>query len=104
MTDLATKIKVMQAALDGEEIQYKLSRKKWESYIDGAPSWNWSCIDYRIKPKSLELEKEIISLKEKLELVYQVGQNGIAHVGAANYASREREASDNLDKAMYGEE
>lgn len=41
--------------------------------------------------------------EEKLQAVYDAGEWGIAHVGAANYAHREREAHEGLQIAMYGE-
>lgn len=46
------------------------------------------------------LLKEIERLNRKVRGVYEAGSNGIQHVGAANYASREHEALVNLDKAM----
>lgn len=49
-----------------------------------------------------EKEKEIAELKERLQNVFNVGMNGIRYVGSANYASsREREAKDRLDNAMF---
>lgn len=41
--------------------------------------------------------------EEKLQAVYDAGEWGIAHVGAANYTHREREANERLQTAMYGE-
>ena len=46
--------------------------------------------------------KTIRHLEKKLNKVYDAGEWGIAHVGAANYASREREADEKLQIAMYG--
>ncbi len=55
MKTLKEKIEVMQAALDGEEIEYMLGENDgWRSYDSGEPSWDWSCVDFRIKPKPLE--------------------------------------------------
>ena len=48
-----------------------------------------------------EKDKEIAELKERLQNVFNVGMNGIRYVGSANYASREREAKDRLDNAMF---
>lgn len=42
-------IKVMQAYVDGEEIEYTRSGKDWR-YSDD-PEWDWSLFEYRIKPK-----------------------------------------------------
>lgn len=41
--------------------------------------------------------------EKKLQAVYDAGEWGIAHVGAANYADREREANERIQIAMYGE-
>jgi len=48
------------------------------------------------------LLRRIQGLTNKLNNVYEAGEWGIAHVGAANYASREREANEKLQTAMYG--
>ncbi len=50
------------------------------------------------------LIRKIQSLETRLEAVYTAGMHGIAHVGRANYASRERDAVNHLERAMYGEE
>ena len=53
MTDLATKIKIMQAALDGEEIEYMLGENdEWN--LAREPVFDWNHFNYRIKPKPLE--------------------------------------------------
>lgn len=41
-------IRVMQAYVDGKEVEYKWGLMDWNS-ID-KPEWNWSAYDYRIKP------------------------------------------------------
>jgi len=44
-------MKIMQAYLEGEAIQYQsLVDKKW--YMTSSPAWNFNDIQYRIKPKS----------------------------------------------------
>ena len=43
------------------------------------------------------LQAELRLLNEKLERVYEAGLNGINHVGAANYRSRQEEATQRLD-------
>lgn len=49
--------------------------------------------------------KEIIKyLGEKVQRVYHAGHWGIAHVGAANYRERQKEARDTLDRAMWNYE
>lgn len=46
------------------------------------------------------LLNQIAKLQAKLERVYQAGEAGIYYVGAANYASRQAEALENLEQAM----
>ena len=53
MKDLKEKIEVMQAALDGEEIQIQLN-PKWGWISAYQPNFEWGEYDYRIKPKPLE--------------------------------------------------
>jgi len=57
MKDLATKIKIMQAALDGKEIECIILNEKdaWEVIrnIDDI-TWDWLNEDYRIKPEPME--------------------------------------------------
>jgi hypothetical protein len=41
-------IRVMQAFVDGKEVEFKWMSKDWNS--TDIPEWNWSEYDYRIKP------------------------------------------------------
>ena len=41
-------IRVMQAYVDGKEVELKWMSKDWNS--TDKPEWNWSAYDYRIKP------------------------------------------------------
>ncbi|MDO4800918.1 MAG: hypothetical protein Q4A15_02010 [Prevotellaceae bacterium] len=44
------KIKVMQAHIDGEYIEFRIKGEKlWEDC--GIPAWNWQEFEYRTKPK-----------------------------------------------------
>jgi hypothetical protein len=52
--------------------------------------------------KEIMLER-IRQLEIKLEAVYNAGEWGIGHVAMANYQSREEEAIEKLNTAMYGE-
>ena len=52
MKTLKEKIKVMQAALDGEIVQYRDTFGNWYSNNDNL--WNWGDYDYRIKPEPME--------------------------------------------------
>ena len=51
-------IEVMQAFVDGEEIEYtdRDNRTPWRTsaHVD-YPAWNWGSRDYRVKPKPREL-------------------------------------------------
>lgn len=53
MTTLAEKIAVMQAALEGKQIQTKaIESKEWIDVTYINPTWNWQECDYRVKPES----------------------------------------------------
>ena len=59
MSTTKEKIEVMQACVDGEEIESKKSKKSKKSKINEwgetfTPAWNWFEKDYRIKPKEPE--------------------------------------------------
>ena len=55
MTNLKTKIKVMQAALDGKEIEYRFKHDDtWAGYLGTEHVWNWNEVDYRIKEEPME--------------------------------------------------
>ena len=56
MKTLKEKIEVMQAALDGKEIEFRLNEgDRWMTCNKpSAPSWDWPYVDYRIKPEPLE--------------------------------------------------
>ena len=41
-------IRVMQAYVDGKEVEFKWGSMDWNS--TDSPEWNWSAYDYRIKP------------------------------------------------------
>ena len=46
-------IKVMQAFVDGAEIE--VSPRHSDEWVASGPDWSWKVCDYRIKPKPLEL-------------------------------------------------
>ena len=53
MKTLKEKIEVMQAALDGEEVEYQgLGRSQW--YKKDSYNFQWGDFDYRIKQKQME--------------------------------------------------
>ena len=41
-------IRVMQAYVDGKEVEYPISNGNWETAM--TPSWNWLYTHFRIKP------------------------------------------------------
>lgn len=64
MKDLKTKIEIMQAALDGEEIEHKMliDDEDWVSTkTEPNPDFNWQNLDYRIKTKPLEFWVNVFS-------------------------------------------
>lgn len=52
--DTAQKIKIMQAFLDGQRVEYKDPCTGWREITNGilSPTWNWERDDYRIKKKT----------------------------------------------------
>ena len=65
MKDLKTKIEVMQAALDGEEIQYNVGGNDWHNTTGEDSknlSWDWYKHDYRIKPKPREWFMNVMNM------------------------------------------
>lgn len=49
----AEKIKVMQAYLEGKQLQVKFQNQtSWQNHADVEPFWEWGVYDYRIKPSS----------------------------------------------------
>ena len=53
--DAQDKIEVMQAFIEGKEIQLRrrVSGTNWA--ISPAPAWAWDSFDYRIKPEHIEI-------------------------------------------------
>lgn len=43
-------VEVMNAYINGKEIEYKNAICDWES--TNSPCWNWDSLDYRVKPQS----------------------------------------------------
>jgi len=56
MKTLKDKIEVMQAALDGKNIQrqYDEELKQWVDIAGAGAQWDWVNYDYRIKPEPME--------------------------------------------------
>ena len=56
MKTLKEKIEVMQAALDGKEIEHTwIHQNEWiTTQTQPYPDFNWQKMDYRIKPEPLE--------------------------------------------------
>lgn len=65
MKTLEERIEVMQAALDGKEVEFMYTdgdSADWRTHRDiGKCTWNWSSYDYRVKHEPLELWVNIYS-------------------------------------------
>jgi hypothetical protein len=66
MKDTQDKIDVMQAYVDGEEIELgSLASGGWTVYVgESCPTWNFRYFDYRIKPKVKEMT--LVEIEEQL--------------------------------------
>lgn len=70
------KIEVMQAYLDGKQIQLKDCDGKWVNWTDAKhrePNWNWETGSYRIKPEPTyrpykNTEEMIADFKERFNV------------------------------------
>lgn len=66
--DTKEKIEIMQAWLDGKNIEYKVKdaeeSNEYELMCFSNPGWDWSNFDYRIEKK---IKKRPMSIKELLE-------------------------------------
>ena len=49
----AGKIQVMQASNDGKAIERSLNGE-WSLISNSVVGWHWDCVDYRIKPQTVE--------------------------------------------------
>ena len=91
MKTLEEKIKIMQAALDGKQIEITNGQDPWEKII--SPDWNWTNFDYRIKPENKQVpfdfsDEEILfgrKVKNKVNvgtsLIYSVYHNSVICFG-----------------------
>lgn len=103
--DIAECIKVMQAYVEGKQIQYVDSETEDWADIE-SPIWNWDTYDYRIKPEPKyrpfkdadECWQEMLKhepfgwIKEKgnkpsYELLACISENNESFVGFASYGS-----------------
>ena len=103
--DIAECIKVMQAYVEGKQIQYVDSETEDWADIE-SPIWNWDTYDYRIKPEPKyrpfkdadECWQEMLKhepfgwIKEKgnkpsYELLACISENNESSVGFASYGS-----------------
>jgi hypothetical protein len=58
-------IEVMEAYERGEKLEYKIKAFTIFMDVENEPLWDWTAIDYRIKPK----EKKIITLYEYMVFI-----------------------------------
>ena len=76
-------------------------RKAFKQWFFSSPeNAPFPCFKAGYKSALKEAQAEIERLKEKCELLYHTGRNGIEYVGSANYQSREDEALEWMDKAF----
>ena len=54
-------IEVMQAYVDGKEIEFKPIGGDIDVWITDVPMWNWNSCKYRVKQKPQRTHKEIMS-------------------------------------------
>lgn len=67
MKPLREKIKVMQAALDGKEIEWASDENgSYTRHTMDSSSFNWDSFDYRIKPEPIMTNKKIIDVSDEL--------------------------------------
>ena len=59
MKTLKEKIEVMQAALDGKQVEFKFNGSEWGRCLVN-PNFGWTDYDYRIKPEPLELWVNVV--------------------------------------------
>lgn len=62
-TTLEYKIKVMQAFLNGEKIEFNYINDKWADCT--TPTWTWSTYNYRTKEKQLPKPEDYKQVKYK---------------------------------------
>ena len=69
----AGKIAVMQASNDGKAIECSLNGE-WSFICNSVIGWHWDCVDYRIKPQTLEEAAKDYTHKHQLEGSELMGQ------------------------------
>jgi len=79
MKTLEQKIEVMQAALDGKEIECVMSRCPDCLWVESKQTWDWHGFDYRIKKEPIE----------RYMVVFDDGRNS-----GRTYRSKEEAVSD----------
>ncbi len=68
MQSTLDKIKVMQAYVDGGEVQFKLDNRNWICFDAGCtpPYWDWGRVSYRIKPQPQPQEMTLVDVIKEL--------------------------------------
>lgn len=64
-------ILVMQAFVDGKEIEVMQLKRLGRYYVTGHPTWDWSEYDYRIKP-----EPRVFYIAENIDGTFEDIQEG----------------------------
>jgi len=73
MKTLAEKIEVMQAALDGKKIRYRIVDGLWSTPAGQSELtvFNWAEFDYEVKPEPIEFWINIYSREKDFRWAYQ---------------------------------
>ena len=70
-------IKVVQASMDGEKIEFSHQDDKWQSCGDYAPEWDFTLTHYRVKELTVE---------EFIEEMHNTAEDGGSFNNGKNYA------------------
>lgn len=70
--EVARRVEIMQAWLDGKQIEVLNDSTSQEWLPIDNPSWSWNAWDYRIKPTSVNYATEIAEI---VEATYQLREN-----------------------------
>lgn len=66
MSDIEYKIKIMQCFSEGAEIEYSDNGGTlWMEAIE--PTWNWRCIEYRVKKEKVKMYKYAFKYSHRWE-------------------------------------
>ena len=73
-------IKVVQASMDGKQIEFSHKDEKWQSCGDYAPNWDFHFTHYRVKELTLKEFIRDISLSSSSDSDYDNGARNACSV------------------------